>query len=178
MGREEMLNSCGFIKGEITWWHDSWLVIHSGLISSWCHFILEKSHSSLQREQCQNSIKLYLDSQKWNNCSMMDNRKSREMILLIKSWNIRQGVKHRYVLHPNNSCLLFKSVCILNDSGKIVSICQTKFKVLIPMLSANIAGHLRKTQALESNSLLPHILPFSGVFPSVWKLANSKLYNF
>lgn len=108
MGREEMLNSCGFIKGEITWWHDSWLVIRSGLISSWCHFILEKSHSSLQREQCQNSIKLYLDSQKWNNCSMMDNRKSREMILLIKSWNIRQGVKHRYVLHPNNSCLLFK----------------------------------------------------------------------
>lgn len=162
-----MLNSCGFIKDEITWWHDSWLVIHSGLISSWCHFILEKSHSSLKREQCQNPIKLYLDSQKWNNCSMMDNRKSREMILLIKSWNIRQ-VSSTDIFYILITCLLFKSVCILNYFGKIVSIFQTKFKVLILTLSANIAGHLRKTQALESNSLLPHILPYSWVFPSVW----------
>lgn len=141
MGSEEMLNSCGCIKGEITWWHDSWLVIHSGQ----SHFFLMPFYpwkvSLIPAKGTMPELyQLYLDSQKWNNCIVIDNHKSREMILLIKSWNIRQDVKHRYVLHPNNSCLFFKSVCILNDSDKIVSICQTKFKVLIPMLSANIAG--------------------------------------
>lgn len=106
-----------------------------------------KSLTHPAKETMPELYQLYLDSQKWNNCSMIDNHKSRETILLIKSWNIRQDVKHRYVLHPNNSCLFFKSVCILNDSGKIVSICQNKFSVLIPMLSANTAGISEKPRS-------------------------------
>lgn len=79
MGREEMLNSLDLLKVELLQPDtQSWHVFC-------CHFLLEISHPSLQKEHLQNAIQLYLDSQERNNCNVIDNLKFREMILLIKS---------------------------------------------------------------------------------------------
>lgn len=97
VGRGEMLNSCGFVKVEMIWW-----ACFVARYIPWSHFFPPpfspwKFSLILQREKCQISTQLYLDSRKWNNCHVIDNLKSREMILLIKSWNIRQAIKHRYI---------------------------------------------------------------------------------